>query len=385
MAKPRVFISSTYYDLRHIRTSLDAFAESMGFEPVLSEKGNIAYSPDVPLDESCYREVATCDFFVLIIGGRYGSERSGSASPSTRTFFDRYESITRQEYQRAIELDIPTYILVDRDVYSEHGTYRRNRGNSEVSYAHVDSINIFGLIDDILLKPRNNPVHTFEKFYDIEHWLRDQWSGLFRELLRRMSNQRQIASLATQVAELQEINKTLKTYLEAIVTTVAPDQSASLIETEEKRLELAKYPIDVLDIEGHKEAVLRTIDELREAGFTARLYVGTNFEKRPDKVDTIATGTLVPVELAAKVLEVAFRNFPFMRFVRFTNPRGQHGFAETEMTIGALTSITVKELVRPATKSEIKLLTNPRQSQDQFIQLIESFYEQPPGTGREVD
>jgi hypothetical protein len=48
MAKPRVFVSSTYYDLKHVRSSLDLFVESLGFEPVLSEKGNIAYSPDSP-------------------------------------------------------------------------------------------------------------------------------------------------------------------------------------------------------------------------------------------------------------------------------------------------------------------------------------------------
>ena len=70
MARPRVFISSTYYDLKHLRSSLDNFVESLGFDAILSEKGKIAYTPDLPLDESCYREVGTADIFVLIIGGR---------------------------------------------------------------------------------------------------------------------------------------------------------------------------------------------------------------------------------------------------------------------------------------------------------------------------
>ena len=37
MARPRVFISSTFYDLQHIRTSLEGFVERLGFEAVLSD------------------------------------------------------------------------------------------------------------------------------------------------------------------------------------------------------------------------------------------------------------------------------------------------------------------------------------------------------------
>lgn len=49
MTCPRVFVSSTYYDLKHVRSLMDRFVESLGFDVVLSEKGGIAYSPDAPL------------------------------------------------------------------------------------------------------------------------------------------------------------------------------------------------------------------------------------------------------------------------------------------------------------------------------------------------
>lgn len=39
MAKPRVFISSTFYDLRQIRVELDKFIEGLGYEPVRNEEG----------------------------------------------------------------------------------------------------------------------------------------------------------------------------------------------------------------------------------------------------------------------------------------------------------------------------------------------------------
>jgi len=237
MAKPRIFVSSTYYDLKHVRSSLDIFIESLGYDSILSEKGDIAYSPDMPLDDSCYKEVTNADIFILIVGGRYGSEASDGDKKRSKEFYERYESVTKKEFSEAINKDIPTYVLVEQSVYSEYHTYLRNKENTEVSYAHVDSVNIFKFIEEILSLPRNNPTQTFEKFSDIETWLREQWAGLFRELLKRMSDQKQFSELSQQVEGLKEINNTLKRYLESVMHAVSPGKlSEELIAHEEKRL-----------------------------------------------------------------------------------------------------------------------------------------------------
>ncbi len=237
MAKPRVFVSSTYYDLKHVRSSLDNFIESLGFESVLSEKGGIAFTPETPLDVSCYREAGNADIFVLIIGGRYGSEVSGEEKRPDRSFFERYDSITKKEYESAVKRDIPVYVLIEANVHSEYQTYLRNKDSKDVSYAHVDSVNIFRLIEEILAQPRNNPVHTFERFADIQSWLREQWAGFFRELLQKESQRQQLATLTSEVSELRGISDTLKRYLEAVMRGVKPGDSDKLIESEKKRLE----------------------------------------------------------------------------------------------------------------------------------------------------
>ncbi|THV56867.1 DUF4062 domain-containing protein [Flagellimonas alvinocaridis] len=199
MAKPRIFVSSTFYDLKHIRSSLDNFIETLGYESILSEKGDIAYSFDLPLDESCYREIENVDIFVLIIGGRYGTQASKEVKKPSKKFFDRYESITKKEYEAAAKKDIPIYVLIESNVYNEYRTYLRNKTTTDINYAHVDSVNIFHFIEEILSKPRNNPIYSFEKFEQIESWLKEQWAGSFRELLNRKVQQNQIKTLTVRL------------------------------------------------------------------------------------------------------------------------------------------------------------------------------------------
>lgn len=237
MAAPTIFISSTYYDLKHLRSALEAFITGMDYEPVLSEKGDIAYSPDVPLDESCYRAATQADIFVLIIGGRYGSAASSEEHGKNKKFFERYDSITKKEYQSALAEGVPSYILVEREVYAEYQTFRRNRDRNDLNYAHVDSVNIFHLIDEILAQRRGNPIFEFERYEEIESWLRLQWAGLFKDLLGRLTQQEQLSSLSSQVSQLAESNITLRRYLETVVSSVSPDSSASLIDEESRRLE----------------------------------------------------------------------------------------------------------------------------------------------------
>lgn len=238
MAKPRVFVSSTYYDLKHIRASLDQFIDSLGFEAILSEKGNIAFTPDSPLDESCFREAAGADLFVLIVGGRYGADASTEKRIPRHTFFERYESITKGEYESALAHEIPVYVLIEGNVYSEYQTYLQNRDSTGIQYAHVDSVNVFRLIEQVFAMPLNNPVHTFERFADIEKWLREQWAGFFRELLQHRSQQQQLAALGVQVQELKAISDTMQTYLEAVLTGTSGEDSSTLIESEQRRLQL---------------------------------------------------------------------------------------------------------------------------------------------------
>lgn len=244
MAKPRVFVSSTYYDLKHIRNSLEAFIESLGYEPILFESGDIPFRHDVPLDESCYSEIQNCHMLVLIVGGRYGSaasaEPSAPAGDPEEKAYQFYNSITRREYEAARKRDIPIFIFVEKNVLAEFRTFKANRTNKTVKYVHVDSVNVFNLLDDILIQRRNNYLKEFEHFEDISIWLRDQWAGLFADQMARRGREVAIQDLADQVESLTQLSGVLKEYTESIMRKVEPEESKQIISTQKKFLRASK-------------------------------------------------------------------------------------------------------------------------------------------------
>ncbi|VXA78120.1 conserved hypothetical protein [Aeromonas salmonicida] len=235
MAKPRVFVSSTYYDLKHIRNSLEAFIDGMGYEAVLFEDGDIPFHHDSPLDISCYEEIKNCHILVLIIGGRYGSPISESES-ETEIGLDFYNSVTKKEYETARKNDIPIYIFIEKNVHSEYHTYKKNRKNQSIEYAHVDNVNIFKLIDDIYAQKRNNIIRDFEKFDDLSSWLKDQWAGLFADFLSDKKRDKELEDLSAQVSGLKELSSVLKNYTESIMAKLQPENFEQIIRASNKSL-----------------------------------------------------------------------------------------------------------------------------------------------------
>ncbi|HGF3751043.1 TPA: DUF4062 domain-containing protein [Vibrio parahaemolyticus] len=249
MAKLKVFVSSTYYDLKHVRSYVGAFIEKIGYEAVMSEKGRIAYTPESALDMSCYRDAEACDLFVLIVGGRYGSAVSDTDTAKLdEDFYTRYESVTRKEFDSAHSRDVPTYILVDKSVMSEYETFKKNRENKTINYAHVDSVNIFLFLDEVLNKQRNNPVFQFEQAQDIEDWLKSQWSGHFKDMLEKKSQNQQLNSLSKQVNELKGVTNSLQRYLEEIIQKVAGVDAQQIIDSEHQKQLQEKLDNDLMGI-----------------------------------------------------------------------------------------------------------------------------------------
>lgn len=200
MAKPRVFVSSTCYDLKELRSQIRDFINSYGYDAVLSEFGDIFFEYGTHPQDACFAEVAKCHMFLLIIGNTYGSfyHNSDIIKPA---------SVTMKEFEEALEKKIPKHIFINRFVEYDYQNYSRawanklklsqSAGHTLDIYKDADKLKeefdlsypfphesyklLFRFIDAIY--KNNISVITFEYAEDIKKALVKQWAGAMYEYL----------------------------------------------------------------------------------------------------------------------------------------------------------------------------------------------------------
>lgn len=168
-SKTSMFISSTCYDLSQVRADLGNFAESMGFEPIMSEKNSFPINPSEGTLNNCLANVKNrADIFVLVIGGRYGS------------LTDNGKSITNMEYTEACFKGIPKYVFVQDNILSIFPLWKDNP-NGDFSSV-VENTKLFEFVAE-LRESGNTWVFPFSNAQDITSTLRQQISYLLAESL----------------------------------------------------------------------------------------------------------------------------------------------------------------------------------------------------------
>jgi hypothetical protein len=200
--KPRIFVSSTIYDFRDLRSALKYWLEQFGYEVCLSEFNDFTKRLDENAYNASLRAIEQSDYYVLFIGARVGGLYS--------TQGERV-SITRMEYRTAYELvkgdRLKPVVFVRHDLWTAREDRKGLRDVLERDFAtakellrsDIDAITnhrstiandaeaIFGFIEEVRHAqenkeaingerpfPKGNWVHVYSTFEDVVEVLRSE-------------------------------------------------------------------------------------------------------------------------------------------------------------------------------------------------------------------
>jgi hypothetical protein len=277
MATPRLFISSTCYDLKEVRHQLRSFIEEIGYEPVMSEYGDIFYDYKKHVQDSCKEEINKCQFFVLIIGNNYGSfyhKQQDNSSP---------DSVTLQELKKALETNIYKHIFINKYVDYDYKNYLTALKKYIAENLITEDLNdedyqkiitnlkeefrkiyfypqesykyIFNFLDLIYGLDSNNAIIPYESFDDIKNSLRKQWAGFMYDSIEKDKNV-SIKIINNVEKKIDKIELQLRKLIENQIKNENPEKSISL---DLKTLVSEQYQQDFQELKEKIDNLLNSI------------------------------------------------------------------------------------------------------------------------------
>lgn len=255
MAVPRIFISSTCYDLAEIRDSLVSFFQSFGFESALSDRGDVFYHPDLHTHEACVGEVSNCHMLVLVIGGRFGGQYVA----------DKTRSITNAEYTAAKLQNIPVFAFIKQDVLNDHNVWQRNKGKpfaDQIVYPSIEkqehAVDIFSFIDVVRHAEVNNGFFGFRVARDLEELLRKQIAGMFFDFLTRRNVSKQIQSTSDTVNSLTVVANTIEDLVKSLYLQINSKSAAEAIQTADAAAQAEAFFVEVARLVEDKNFIMKS-------------------------------------------------------------------------------------------------------------------------------
>ncbi|MCM1542629.1 MAG: DUF4062 domain-containing protein [Blautia sp.] len=276
---PKIFISSTFYDLKYVREDLAHFVADYRYEPVMFERGDIGYVPGEPLDSSCYHDVSHSDMVILVVGGEYGSPATGETRDDDDKFKE-YLSITRKEFAAAMEAEIPVYVFIISEVYAEYQVYAENKESIErkgkaIKFYATKNINVFRFISSIK-DYKNVVINTFQRTSDIKDYMANQWArymSLYLELRREKKKEVSIVHTLTDItSQVEQLNLMVEEMGKKILGSAGEEaKEYSLVKIEQAVSEIKNIIISNIsfvplyeDLDGKRSFMDSMVDKIVE-------------------------------------------------------------------------------------------------------------------------
>lgn len=193
---PNIFISSTISDLSHLRDSIRDVVSEIGYNPIMSEYGDIGYLPSESAEDSCYIAMRDCQLAIVIIGKRYGS------------ISEKGLSVTHNEYKTARDKKIPVIFLVNEEVLSYKKVYDANAKGTKMNFPGMEAPeNIFDLIREFSDSKYNNGLIAFTNVQSAKTNLKKQFAHITGDLLKRKFDpvQSEIKDILSEITTLRHI------------------------------------------------------------------------------------------------------------------------------------------------------------------------------------
>jgi hypothetical protein len=155
---PKVFLSSTIYDLRDLRDAFESALRKEGYTVMASEYGSIPVYSSKHSYEVCLEAARTCDCLIAVIDGRFGG-----------TMPDGKTSITQAEIEAALGKRKQVYVFVRQGVWDAKEIYSAHAkaGHPFVASKIVDDERVFHVIDEIRKRPTGNWIFQFNRLNDL--------------------------------------------------------------------------------------------------------------------------------------------------------------------------------------------------------------------------
>lgn len=252
VAIPRVFVSSTCYDLADIRDAIGSFCEGFGFDAVLSDRGDVFYHPDLHTHEACVFEVQNCHLLVLVIGGRFGGNYIS----------DKTKSITNAEYAAARAKNIPVFCFVKQDVLDNHNLWQRNKDKTfskEIIYPAIDkqehAEDKFKFLDEVRHSTVNNGFFGFKLGRELEGLLRKQIAGMFFDFLSKRTLTKQIQTTNDAVNNLTLVANSIEQLVKSMYRDTKDQNAERVIEQVDKTAAAEAFFVEIARLAEDKQFI----------------------------------------------------------------------------------------------------------------------------------
>lgn len=166
--RPVVFLSSTMRNLRHLRETVGASLEQLGYEPVLMDRNPRSRQGYLSIKQMCLENVASADILVLVLDGTYGQPVEG-------------EWLVKSEFYHAKTHGKPSYVFVAEDAINKFELACRHPKRSPKTYdLHPE---VFRFLQELQASWK----FTYRDVAQLAHQIQLRLAEHFAELLRGKS------------------------------------------------------------------------------------------------------------------------------------------------------------------------------------------------------